>query len=72
MTAMKPLFRIAIVGTKGGARRYVSGTADAIEFADRSDALHWNKREAQIIAAAFNAEYARLKMTDKFQIEKSA
>ncbi len=65
------LHRIAVIGTKGGRRRYVTGTAEKVELAGRSDALHWNKREASILADAFNAEMARLGRVERFQIERA-
>jgi hypothetical protein len=71
MTATKiEMFRIALVSTKGKARRYVSGTADKIEMAGRDEALHWNKREAKILTKAFNEEMVMQGMPQLFQIEK--
>lgn len=69
---MTTIYRIGVIGTKGGQRRYVSGTANAIELAGRDDALHWNKREASILSDAFNVEFARLGRGERFQIERSA
>ena len=74
-TSKRPLItrlhRIALIGTKGKARRYIAGTADSIELSGRTDALHWNKREAGILADAFNAEFQRLGRAERFQIEAS-
>jgi len=69
---MPTLYRIGVIGTKGGNRRYVSGTANQIEIEARDDALHWNKREAKILCDAFNAEFIRLKRDERFQIERAA
>ena len=69
---MTELYRIGVIGTKGGSRRYISGTADAIEMTGRNDALHWNKREATILADAFNAEFTRSNRPERFQIERNA
>lgn len=68
---MTTLFRIAVIGTKGESRRYVSGTADEIEFAGRVNALHWDKRVAKILVDAFNAEFERANRPERLQIEKS-
>lgn len=68
---MTDLFRIGVIGTKGGARKYLSGTAKALEMAGREDALHWNKREAKILCDAFNAEFERIGRNERFQIEKA-
>ena len=51
---MNELFRIAVIGTNGKKRRYISGTADKIELAGRADALHWNKTEATILCDGLN------------------
>ena len=65
------LFRIAVIGTKGRSRSYISGTDDEIEITDRANALHWNKREAAILASAFNLEFAQMGRAERFQIEKA-
>lgn len=65
------LFRLGVIGTKGRARRYVSGTADRVKLSGRADALHWNKREACILADAFNTEFASAGRPERFQIEKA-
>ncbi|WP_188477282.1 hypothetical protein [Primorskyibacter flagellatus] len=66
------LYRIAVVGTKGGDRRYISGTADQVEISDRANALHWNKREASILARAFTEHFLEIGRTERFQIEAEA
>jgi hypothetical protein len=66
---MTRLHRIAVVGSK--PRRYVSGTAEAIELQGRDEALHWNRREAMILTDAFNAEFTRLGRAERFQVEAS-
>lgn len=66
------LYRIGVISTKGGDRRYVSGTAERIELSGRRDALHWNKRVAMILASAFNTEFAQSGRPERFQIERSA
>lgn len=65
------LFRIAVIGTKGGARRYISGTAEKIALCGKRAALHWNKREAFILCDAFNTEFAQAGRPERFQIEKA-
>lgn len=65
------LFRLGVIGTKGRARRYVSGTAEKIRLSARAEALHWNKREAFILADAFNFEFASAGRPERFQIEKA-
>lgn len=70
-TNIPELFRIAVIGTKGRARRYISGTADKVKLSARADALHWNKREAFILADAFNTEFATSGRPERFQIEKA-
>ena len=69
---MQTLYRIGVIGTKGGRRQYVGGTAHEIDMCSRDDALHWNKREATILCDAFNAEFARKGRTERFQIERNA
>ena len=71
-TDMQTLYRIGVIGTKGGRRQYVGGTAHEIDMCNRADALHWNKREATILCDAFNAEFARKGRTERFQIERNA
>ncbi len=68
---MADLYRIGVIGTKGGNRRYISETNGHVKIAGRDDALHWNKREALILTDAFNAEMERRGRNDRFQIEKS-
>jgi hypothetical protein len=65
------LFRLGVIGTKGRARRYVSGTADKIKLSSRAHALHWNKHEAFVLADAFNFEFASAGRPERFQIEKA-
>lgn len=69
---MSDLYRIGVIGTKGDLRLYVSGTAEKVELSDRAEALHWNKREAGILANAFNVEFKRLGRPERFQIERAA
>lgn len=69
---MTELYRIAVIGTKGGNRRYISGTARAIELSGRREALHWNKRIATFLANAFNGEFADEGRPERFQIEKAS
>lgn len=68
---MTTLFRIAVIGTKGVDRRYISGTAKEVEITGRRDALHWNEREAKTLCHAFNAEFERQGRAERFQVEKA-
>lgn len=68
---MTTLFRIAVIGTKGAERRYVSGTADGVKITGREDALHWNKTEAKILCSAFNHAATAAGHAEQFQIEKA-
>lgn len=65
------LYRIGVIGTKGRDRRYISETDGDVEIKDRSDALHWNKKTAMILASAFNSEFAALGRSECFQIERA-
>lgn len=67
----RDLYRIAVIGPARGERRYISGTADGIEFVGRADALHWNKTEATILCDSLNFGLAQQKLADRLQIEKA-
>lgn len=68
---MHDLYRIAVIGTNGKARRYLSGTLEAIDFSGKADALHWNKTEATILCDGLNLGLAREKRPERLQIEKA-
>ena len=70
---MTTLYRIRVIGTKGGARRYLATDAsgEGVAIVKRADALHWNKKTASILVKAFNDEFERIGRPERFQIEKS-
>ncbi len=68
---MTDLHRIGVIGTKGGQRKYIAGTPDAIELVAREDALHWDRATARILTKSFNEAFARLGRVERFQIEKA-
>ena len=68
----KHLYRIGVIGTKGQQRQYISETDGEVSIKGRPDALHWNKKEAMILASAFNTEFAGLGRSERFQIERAA
>lgn len=68
----KQLYRIGVIGTKGQLRQYISETDGEVAIKDRSDALHWNKKDATILASAFNTEFASIGKAERFQIERAA
>jgi hypothetical protein len=68
----RQLYRIGVIGTKAQNRKYISETDGEVEIKGRADALHWNKKDATILASAFNSEFATLGLAERFQIERAA
>ncbi|MEL6411971.1 MAG: hypothetical protein AAFQ38_16390 [Pseudomonadota bacterium] len=67
----RQLYRIGVIGTKGQNRQYISETDGDVAITGRANALHWNKKEAMILASAFNSEFAGIGRTERFQIERA-
>lgn len=65
------LFRIAVVGTKGANRRYLTRTAGEVSFGPRPDALHWSKTEATLLADGLNLGLAQQGRPERLQIENA-
>ena len=61
---MSQLYRIGVIGSKkAGGRRYVSGTAEAIELSGRAEALQqWAQQIEQL-----NERW--LKLAEQFELE---
>lgn len=67
---MSNLHRVAVRGTKGKNRQYLSSFGGEVELTDRTNALHWDRAIAKLIVKELNTQFEHLGRDERFEIEK--